>query len=308
MVMQEKSQTVLITGGSGLIGRYLTSRLLEEGFNVAHLSRSQDQFGKVRVYRWDPAEKIINEEFLSGIDYVIHLAGTNIGNGRWNANRKKEILSSRVGSANFLHEVLSSQNLKLKAFISASAIGYYGAVTTEKIFTEDDPPAVDFLGNVCKSWEEAADRFSDLSGRVVKIRTGVVLERSDSAVSKLLRPAQFGVFPVTGDGRQFMPWIHIHDLTGIYLKSVNDISINGTYNAVAPQFSTHREFMSELARALDKRFFGPPVPGFILKIAMGEMADVVLKGSRVSAGKIIKAGYHFKFDNLPSALNDILKM
>jgi hypothetical protein len=209
-------------------------------------------------------------------------------------------------TAKLLHETATSSGKRFKAFISASATGYYGSLTSEKIFSEEDTPADDFLGEVCRKWEEQADSFNSISSRVVRIRTAVVLEKSDSALSKYLLPAKFGIFPLLGSGRQFMPWIHITDLCRIYLKAVSDNKMEGAYNAVAPSFTDQRSFMKTLASVLGKPFFSPPVPAFILRIIMGEMASVVLAGSRVSSDKIISGGFSFRFPDLPSALQDAL--
>lgn len=301
---QEK---VLITGGSGLVGRYLTSLLLNEGFNVSHLSRKRDQFGRVRVFRWDPEKGIIDPLIFEGVDYVVHLSGANIGEKRWSAERKKEIENSRIESSNLLFKTVSENRISLKAFISASAIGYYGSVISDKIFKEDDPPSDDFLGTTCRRWEEAADQFADLGTRVVKIRSGVVLEKNDSALSKLLIPARLGVFPRLGSGRQYMPWIHIEDLCAIYLKVIQDETLTGAYNAVAPQHITQREFMRMLAKAYKRPFFYPPVAAIMFRTLKGEMADVVLKGSRISPEKIINSGFSFSFSILENALKDLLE-
>lgn len=299
-------QKVLITGGSGLIGRYLTSLLLNEGFNVSHLSRKQDQFGRVRVFRWDPEKGIIDPIVFEGVDYVIHLAGANIGEKRWTKERKEEIINSRIGSAKLLYKTVSENGIKLKAFISASATGYYGSVTSDKIFIEEGPPAYDFLGSTCRRWEEAADQFTDTGARVVKIRTGVVIEKSDSALAKLLIPARIGVFPRLGNGSQYMPWIHIADLSNIYLKAIKDEKMDGAFNAVSPQHITQGEFMRALASALNRPFFHPPVPVFVIKALVGEMAVVALKGSRISSEKIMNTGFSFSFSNLDEALKDVL--
>jgi len=301
-----EGSSVLITGGSGLIGRYLTSSLLSKGYKVSHLSRSANHFGRVRVYRWDPENGIIDHSALEGTDYIIHLAGANIGEKRWSTNRKSEILNSRVDSANLLYSEFNKTGKKLKAFISASAIGFYGSSTSLHIFSETDSAATDFLGRTCSKWEACADKFGINGTRVVKLRTGVVMEKSDSALSKLLIPARYGVFPRFGNGQQYMPWIHISDLCGIYLKAINDDTLNGVYNAVAPQHITQTEFMRSLSLALKKSFFHPPVPAFMLRVFMGEMADVVLKGSRISSEKIEKAGYNFLFSNITEALENVV--
>lgn len=296
--------SVLITGGSGLVGRYLTSALLNKGYKVSHLSRKANQFGKVRVFRWDPEKGILDPIALEGVDYIIHLAGANVGEKRWSKSRKDEIVRSRVESSELLYDVVKKNDIQLKAYISASAVGYYGSVTNEKIFKEEDTAATDFLGNTCRLWEEGADLFASSGIRTVKIRTAVVLEKSDSALSKIMMPARFGFLVQTGNGRQFMPWIHIADLCNIYLKAIEDQQMNGAYNAVSPQHATHKEFIKTLAKVMGKPVFPVAVPGFILRVVLGEMSDVVLKGSRVSSDKIENAGYVFSFGNLHDALKD----
>lgn len=299
-------ESVLITGGSGLVGRYLTSLLLSEGYKVSHLSRNQSSAGKVRVFRWNPEKNIIDPVVFEGVDYLVHLAGANIGEKRWTAARKKEIAVSRVESAKFLHKTVTENKLPLKAFISASATGYYGSVTSDHICSEEDSPGNDFLGNTCRLWEEAADLFHASAIRTVKIRSGVVLEKSDSALSKMMNAARFGFLVRTGSGKQYMPWIHISDLCSIYLTAIKNQNLSGALNAVSPQHSTHKEFVKTLAHIMQKPVFPLPVPAFILHAALGEMADVILKGSRVSGQKIISAGYTFLFPDLEIALKNIL--
>jgi len=304
-VLQNKS-SVLITGGSGLIGRYLTSALLSEGYKVSHLSRHASQFGRVRVYRWNPEQNIIDPAIVEGVDYIIHLAGANIGEKRWTKKRKEEIVQSRVNSARLLYKTVSENKNSLKAFITASAIGYYGSVTSDHIFSEQDSPGGDFLGNTCFKWEEAAGLFQNSGIRTAKIRTAVVLEKSDSALSKLMVPAKLGFLVNSGSGSQYMPWIHISDLIRIYLKAVEDQNINGAFNAVSPHHVTHNEFVKTLSQIIGKPVLPVPVPSFILRVALGEMSDIVLKGSRVSSEKLTATGYKFRFNNLADALNDVI--
>ncbi|HUX96078.1 MAG TPA: TIGR01777 family oxidoreductase [Bacteroidales bacterium] len=305
-INRKKASRVLITGGSGLIGRYLTSALLSEGYEVSHLSRKANQFGRVRVFRWNPEKEIIDPVVLEGVNYIVHLAGANIGEKRWTKARKKEILSSRIDSAKLLLKVVRDNSIDLKGFISASAVGYYGSLTLEHIFKEEDPPADDFLGTTCRQWEEAADKFNEIGIRTVKIRTAVVLEKSDSAMAKLLKPARLGIFPVLGSGKQYMPWIHIDDLVNIYLKAIRDDNMNGAYNAVSPQHISHQEFMKNLAAAMNKPFFQLPVPAFLLRLMIGEMADIILNGCRINSEKINQTEFSFKFSNLEPALTDVL--
>ncbi len=305
-VIRPDALSVLITGGSGLIGTHLTSTLLSKGYKVTHLSRKLTKQNNIRVFQWDPEKGILNPEALDGIDFVINLSGANIGEKRWTKRRKEEIVNSRVDSARLLFSTLNFNNTKLKAFISASAIGYYGTINSDKIFDETDPPANDFLGTTCRQWEEAADLFGSSGIRTVKIRTAVVLEKNDSALSKLMMPARFGFLVQTGNGRQYMPWIHIKDLCNIYVKAIEDQNMRGPYNAVSPDYITHKEFIKTLASVMNRWLFPVPVPYFILKMVLGEMSDVVIKGSRVSAKKILTSGYRFVFEKHEDALQDII--
>lgn len=300
-----KSDSVLISGGSGLVGMHLTSLLLEKGYKVSHLSLKGPQFGKVRVYRWDPGKRVIDQALTGEFDFIIHLSGAGIGEKRWTKRRKNEILSSREDSAKFLFDIVKDKNINLKAFISASGTGYYETAPLDRPCYEDDPPGRDFLASVCDKWERAADLFSAEGIRTVKIRTGVVLSKNGGILEQLSKPLRYGFVIRMGSGRQFMPWIHIADLCGIYLKAIEDKQMNGTYNAVAPTDVTHNEFMKELASIFKHRIFLPPVPGFIVKLILGEMADIIIKGNRVSADRIISAGYSFEFKNIRSALKDI---
>lgn len=301
----EMKPTVLITGGSGLVGKYLTSALLSAGYGVSHLSRGQDQFGMVRVYRWDPDKGILDTKPFQGVDHIVHLAGANIGEKSWNKSRMKEIFSSRVDSAILLHKVITDNGIRIRSFTSASGISYYGTVTSESVFREEDPPADDFLGNVCREWEAAAGLFEKDGIRTVRIRTAVALEKSDSALKKMTAPARFGFLGMAGTGKQYMPWIHIMDLCRIYVKAVTDEYMTGAYNAVSPQHVTHRDFMKTLSVVLNRPLMPVPAPAIALKVAYGEMASLVLEGSRVSSEKIRRAGFNFEYGNLHSALENI---
>jgi len=198
----QKKLSVLITGGSGMIGKYLSSTLLAAGYNVSHLSRNGKKSGKVKVFIWDLEKKLIDREVFEGTDFIIHLAGANIGEKRWTVKRKEEIMGSRVDSTRLLYNSFINSGITLKAFISASATGIYGSETSERIFSENDLSASDFLGTVCNRWEEAADLFNNSGIRTVKIRTAVVLEKSDSALSKLMMPGKFGflIHPINHAG------------------------------------------------------------------------------------------------------------
>jgi len=300
-------ETVLITGGTGLIGSHLSKKLEENGFNVAILSRKANSEGPIPVYAWDPDKNIVDPDAISGADYIIHLAGAGIGDKRWTKKRSELILASRIKTGELLLNKILESGKKLKAFISASGIGYYGALTSERIFNETDPPSNDFPGEVCRKWEEMADRFQDSGIRTVKFRTGVVLADKGGALDRMTTAVKLGIGSPIGSGKQYIPWIHIDDLCNLYLKAVQDYSMTGAWNAVAPEHVTNREFMRVLAEVLEKPFFFPAVPSFVLKILFGQMSGIILKGSRVSADKIISSGYNFKFPDLENALKNLFQ-
>ncbi len=299
-------ETILISGGTGLVGSELCKKLRAGGYRVAVLSRSGRPDAELPGYRWDPVSGEIEKEALEKADYIIHLAGAGIADRRWTAKRKKLIIDSRVKTGRLLFEKVKENNTKLKAFISASAVGYYGAVSSERVFCETDPPAADFLGETCRQWEEAADSFAEAGIRTVKIRTSVVLSARGGALVKMARPVKLGLGSAIGSGRQYLPWIHLDDLCGIYLKAVEDTAMNGAYNATAPEHISNRDFTRTLARVLDKPYFLPHVPELVLKILFGRMSSMLLKGSRVSADKIRSAGYSFLFPGLEPALTNLL--
>lgn len=299
--------TILITGGTGLVGRHLSKKLQEKGYNVAILSRTSKKESTMPTYTWDLDKNEIEKEAIDAANCIIHLAGANIGDKRWTANRKQLIIDSRVKTGQLIFNKIKEQNKDLKAFISASAIGYYGTVTSPKIFTETDPPAKDFLGDTCRQWEQMTDRFKDFGIRTVKIRTGVVLTGQGGALSKMITPVKIGIGSAIGSGSQYLPWIHIDDLCGIYIKAIEDTQMDGAYNAVAPDHKTNKEFTRTLARVLKKPFWFPNLPAITMKALFGEMSVILLKGSRVSADKIMSTGYKFLFPNLENALIQILK-
>jgi len=296
-------ETILITGGSGLIGTHLQTLLSENGYNVRILSSRQSN----NNFYWNIEKGEIDRNAIEGVDHIIHLAGTNISEKRWTSKQKQSILDSRIKSAKLLYDTIQSLEQKPKTYISASAIGYYGAITSEHVFSETDNPASDFLGTVCEKWEQAANCFENLGLRVVKLRTSVVLTKQGGVLEKLATPTRFGFGASIGTGKQYFPWIHIDDLCEMYLKAISNKSINGSYNAVAPQHCTNREFTKTVAKVLHRPIILPAIPSIILRIAFGEMADLLLKGSRVSCQKIIDSNFRFRFPTLELALKDLLK-
>ncbi|SHG37848.1 hypothetical protein SAMN05421866_0231 [Chryseobacterium oranimense] len=298
-------EIVLITGAGGMIAKKL-SKKLEKEYTVRFLTRKKKHDND---FEWDIKNGIIDESALDNVSHIIHLAGANISEKRWTKERKRELISSRVDSAGLLLKTVKKKKVKLKSFISASGINYYGTVTTEKIYSENDPPGNDFLSEVVVLWERAADDFKEqnLAERVVKIRTAVVLSREDGALKKMVPTIQYGIGSPLGSGKQYMPWIHIEDICSIYEASLKDPAIDGAYNAVCPQHTTNENLTRKIAEVLHKPLFMPHVPAFVLKLIFGELADALLEGSRASSQKIQETGFKFKFSDLKMALEDLLK-
>lgn len=288
---------ILITGGTGLVGERLTEILEESNHEVVILSRTPKAKNE---YKWDISKEFIDEKVFKNLDYIVHLAGAGIADKKWTAKRKEVIINSRVDSANLLFNKVKSLNVPLKGFISASGIGFYGAITSEKIFTEKDKPANDFLGEVCVKWEQAALQFDELEIPTTILRTGVVLSKNGGALVKMKTPIISGL----GSGKQYMPWIHIDDLCYMY-KSAIEGNLIGIFNAVAPQHHTNKSFSRTLAKTISRPFMPINVPSFVLKLVFGELANVLLEGSRVSVKKIEKSGYSFRFKTLYSALSNL---
>lgn len=297
---------ILITGGMGTIGKSLCKQLKELGYSVAILSRTKHAQSEFPAYLWDVENNVIEQGALENTDYCIHLAGDNIGAGRWTSRRKKSIVDSRVKSTQLLFNKMQENKIALKAFISASAIGYYGTSNSDIVFKESDPPSSDFLGETCQQWEAAADCFEQSGCRVVKIRTGIVLSKQGGVLEKMVLPVRLGLGAAFGSGKQYMPWIHIDDLCDIYLKAIQDPQMQGPYNAVAPQHTTNVAFMQAIARVLKKPYWLPPVPAMFLKWIFGEMSILLLSGNKVSAEKMMNQGFHFNYQNLDKALLNLL--
>ncbi|NOQ71352.1 MAG: TIGR01777 family protein [Crocinitomix sp.] len=297
-------ETVLITGGSGLIGQALSELLMQHGYTVRHLSRTVKGNEKYPTFKWDLSQNELDSKALENVNHIIHLAGENVGEGRWTAARKKRILSSRVDTVALIQSKL--QPNQLKSFISASGISYYGTKTTENIFKESDPKGTDFLADISVQWEKKAFEMSSLASRVVALRTGVVLSSKGGALEKLQKPIKIGIGSALGSGKQYMPWIHIKDLCNLYLEAVQNTKLEGVYNAVSSQHTTNLEMTQGVAKVFGKKLWAPKVPAFILKLLFGEMAQIILEGSRIDNSKIKAAGIAFEFEDLDGALNDLI--
>lgn len=300
-------QNVVLTGGTGFIGKELTRLLLENGFSVSVLSRSVNTNSDgISYFQWDVDAGTIDEQAILNADYVIHLAGENIGAQRWTVNRKKAILDSREKSTQLLFSCLHKHNKQLKAFVSASGVGIYGAITDEKVCSETTPAASDFLGTVCQKWEAATNPIHDLGIRTVQIRTGLVLGKGEGVLQQLVPLFKYKLGSAIGSGKQYMPWIHIDDLCRIYLAAITNSEMQGPYNAAVNDGTTNASFSDTLAKVFGYRIWLPKVPGFVLQLVLGQMAQLVLQGRRVASDEIEKMGFQFQFTNLEKALKDCL--
>lgn len=297
---------VLITGGTGLVGKALTEKLLSEGHEVRILTRRPSHENALKSFYWNLEKKEIDEKAFEGLDHIVHLAGTGIADERWTSERKKEIIDSRVNSLLLLASMVQKKNIHLKSFVGASAIGFYGMNTTEKIYLETDYGGNDFLSDVCLHWENSYHNLENYSNKTCIIRTAVVLSSRGGALKKLVPLFKSGFGSALGGGKQYMPWIHIDDLVSIYMKALFDPEYVGIYNAVSSEHITNTDFSRQLARALSKPFFMPSVPGFALKVILGKMADMLLTGSRVSNQKLLDTGFRFEFPELKLALTDVI--
>lgn len=299
------SEKVLITGGTGFIGSHLTPVLQEMGYEVAHLSRRTPVGDEpATTYHWDVDREEIDERALKGVHAVIHLAGAGVMDQRWTHEYKRQIEGSRVRGSQLLVETMRRTEQFPKVFVAASAIGYYGSRTVEHVFTEDDPPGEDFLAEVTRKWEEAVDKASDIT-RVVKLRTGLVLDKDEGPLPQMARPIKFGVGAPLGSGKQYMPWIHILDIVRTYLFALRTEGMEGAYNVVAPEHVTNEEVTHSLAQVLKRPVFLPGVPGGIMKLALGERGSIALEGSPVSSEKLREAGFDFRYSTLIRALEGL---
>jgi uncharacterized protein len=298
---------VLITGGTGLVGKRLSNILLKLGYQVSFLSREKSQIPNIQVYQWNVLEGYIEEAAIQNTDYIIHLAGAGVADEAWTERRKKEILTSRTHSTELLAKYLKKYTHSVKAFISASAIGIYGSEIDNILFTEESiPNSSDFLAEVTRQWEQSIDWVAELAIRTVKLRIGVVLSNEGGALTKIAQPIRWGAGAALGSGKQYMSWIHIDDLCQMFVYMLENEQLSGVYNAVGKEPVTNAEFTQAVAKALHKPLILPSVPSFALKLMLGEMSNIVLGGARVSSQKIENAGFKFQYHTLADALKNLL--
>jgi len=296
-------ESVLISGGSGLVGTRLTKLLVNKGYRVVHLSRNSSN-KTIETIEWDVDNMKIDANSIEEFDHIINLTGAGIVDKAWTKERKQVLIDSRVKSVQLLKEAISSNKKKPKTFTSASAIGYYGMQTKEKIFNEKDKAGIDFLAETCILWENAINELNEINVSPATIRVGVVLSAKDGALKELSNPIRYGIGAPLGSGKQYIPWIHIDDLCNLFIHAMEN-NLKGVLNAVSPNQNTNASFTKILAKVLRKPLFLPNVPGFLLKLLLGGRAILILEGSRISSKKAIESGFEFNYTDLESALKNL---
>jgi uncharacterized protein len=306
------TSTVLITGGTGLIGTALAQLLLSKGYKVIILSRSarQSDTNNLLYATWNVEKQTIDATAIQQADYIVHLAGAGVADQRWTEKRKKEIIDSRTQSSALLVKALKENTNNVKAIISASGIGWYGedpSIPNPKPFVETDLPDTGFLGDTCKQWEASIDPVTDLGKRLVKLRTGLVFSNSGGAYPEFKKTTKFGVASILGSGKQVISWIHIHDMCRLFLYAIENELLSGAYNAATAAPVSNKVLTMAIAKKVKGKLFIPVhVPAFVLKIVLGEMSIEVLKSATVSAKKIKDAGFQFTYPTVEAAINELV--
>jgi uncharacterized protein (TIGR01777 family) len=298
---------VLIGGGSGLVGKRLSTLLLNHGYSVTHLSRSSTSVMEgVSTIVWDVKNQKLDAKEVEQFDHIINLTGAGIVDKPWTSDRKKVIEESRTKSVDLLVKAVKENSKKPQSFVSASAVGYYGFVTSEKQFVEDDSPGNDFLADTCLAWENSVDQMGEYGIPTAKIRIGIVLSENGGALKEMANPVKIGFGAPLGSGQQYMPWIHIDDLCRLFIKAMEE-KWEGAFNGGAPNQVTNKKFTQILAKVLHKPLWLPNVPSFVIKLMLGSRALLVLEGSRVSTKKVLEKGFEFTYEELEPALEDIYR-
>lgn len=293
---------ILVSGSRGLVGSSLVPSLIEDGHEVVRLVRSYPQSGDIM---WNPERGEITASDLEGFDAVVHLAGDNIASGRWTAQKKNAIRSSRIDGTKLLCSTLATLKNKPEVVVSASAIGYYGN-RSDEILTESSKPGDGFLAQVCREWEAATMPAQSAGIRVALMRIGVVLSRDGGALTKMLPPFRAGVGGKLGTGKQYLSWISIDDLCSIILYTIKTRKLQGPVNAVSPHPVTNEEFTAALGETLRRPTIFP-VPQFAAQLLLGEMADeLLLSSTLVKPEKLVSSGYEFSNPQIQQALKCIL--
>ncbi len=303
------TKTILITGGTGFVGKGLVKLLLKKGYLINLLVRDMHEgmeAPNLRMFKWDVYKGEIDHSCIENADAIIHLAGEDIAAKRWTDERKKQIVDSRTQSIRMIYDLLRKNKNQVNHIISASAVGYYGDRANE-LLTEESLPSKDFLAETCIAWEEAVDEGHKLGLRIAKLRSGIILAKNGGVLPQMNKPMQFGFGVIPGSGEQWVPWIHYLDALNVYAYALENESLKGVYNMVAPGAVTLEEMMRNMATAMNKTPVFVHTPEFALKVAIGEMSLMALESTRVSSEKLVNSGYKFKYPSINEAMEEIYK-
>jgi uncharacterized protein len=304
--------TVIITGGTGLIGTALSKFLESRGYPVIIFTRDPKSHRStspgISYASWNPDKQSLNEEAIKKAKYIVHLAGAGVADKPWTEKRKREIVESRTRSSELIIKAINQLPNEIVSVVSASAIGWY----KENLFqpaVETDPPASGFLGETCQAWENSIRPVIESGKRLVIFRTGIVLSNEGGAFPEFARPVRFGIAGILGDGKQIISWIHIEDLCRLYLEAITNPSWSGIYNAVSPNPVSNKNFTIELAKKMKGSFFIQlPVPGFMLRLMLGQRREEVLKSSNISSNKLKEQGFQFIYPTIDAAFRELLQL
>lgn len=299
---------IIVTGATGLIGSSIVKKLIARGDDVTIFTRdaSHADNPSAKYIEWTPGREGEWEKAVEGKDGIIHLAGASIFGKRWNEEYKRKIMESRESGTRSIVNAIAKANRKPPVLISASGIGYYGKDTGERVISEADPPGDDFLAKVCNVWEAEAAKAETNNVRWISIRTGVVLDRNEGALKKMLLPFRLLFGGPLGSGKQWFSWIHIDELSDIYIRVLDDNSFQGAINGTSPNPVKMGTFADTLGEVM-KRPSWFRVPEFLMKIVIGEAAEFITGGQKVMPDKLLEMKYNFKYPDVKSALQDLLK-
>lgn len=298
-------QKVLITGGTGLIGRRLSVALVSKGYQVIHLSRKENLKATFPAYKWNIDDGEVDIRALEQADYIVHLAGAGVADKPWTTKRKQLIIDSRVKSGALLQQKLKEIGKRPKAIVCASASGFYGNRGDEQL-DESASKGQGFLSDVVEKWEAANDGFKYVTDRLTQLRIGIVLSTQGGALQKMLPSYNFRIGAYFGSGQQYYSWIHIDDLVGMFTHAIEEETVSGTYNAVAPNPVTNKYLAEMIGKMMSKSALLVPAPAMAMRLVLGEMSAVVLDGAKLSTDKISATGFDFTFVNVNSALRDLI--
>lgn len=302
---------VIITGGTGLMGRALAKDLSERGYEVVILSRSPQKKADglpegVRVLAWDGESAQGWQEAADGAHAIVNLAGENLSRGRWTDKMKQRFRDSRLKAGQAVVQAVEQAQVMPRVVIQSSAVGYYGSHPEERQVTEKAPPGKDYLAKLCQEWENATAAVEQYGVRRAIIRTGVVLDEQSIALRRMAMPIKLFVGGPLGSGRQWLPWVHLTDEVDAIRYLIENARAEGPYNVCAPNTLTNRRFGAILARVLRRPYYFP-VPAFLIKLLFGEMSMVVLEGQRAVPKRLQDQGFKFRYPDAESALREIYK-